>query len=89
MARIQQQPGFGKAVDPVESYYRGMFDRADQDGNGHIDALGLDFLLSCLGMPTDPTSMQLALAVMDENHDGTIIGRNSRPATTLSDRDRS
>eukprot|EP01043_Picozoa_sp_COSAG02_P022833 COSAG02_NODE_1198_length_13931_cov_66.449754_8_plen_2139_part_00 len=61
-----------KSSDPLEDYYRGMFDRADNDGSGHIDALELESLLSGLGMPTDVTSMQLALAVMDENCDGEI-----------------
>ena len=59
--------------DPVEQYYRGVFERADKDGNGHIDALELEGLLASLGMPADVISLQLALAVIDEDHDGVIL----------------
>ena len=62
-----------KEPDPVEEYYRRVFERADKDGNGRIDALELEGLLGSLGMPADAISLQLAMAVMDEDHDGVIL----------------
>lgn len=61
-----------ESADAMQEYYRRMFDQADKDGNGKICDNELQVLLDNLGMPTDSVSVQLALAVMDENRDGMI-----------------
>ena len=58
--------------DPLAEYYRNMFNRADRNGDGEIDADELEELLRSLGMAQLGIAVQLAMAVMDDDQDGSI-----------------